>query len=61
MATGARAIGIREATHLEWNAVRRWAKRAFSRERIVEMAVTAVTVAVLVHVTGFLCRVAQSY
>lgn len=41
--------------------VKEWAKRAFSKERIGEMAVTAAAVVVLGYVGGFLCQVAQSY
>ena len=61
MATETRAIKIREAMHVEWGTVKRWAKRAFSKERVTEMAVAASTAAVLVYVTGFLCQVAQNY
>jgi hypothetical protein len=61
MATDARAIKIRKAIHVELGTVKMWAKRAFSRERVTEMAVAAVTGSVLVSVTGFLCQVAQNY
>jgi hypothetical protein len=61
MATDARVPRIREAMHLEWGTVKMRAKKVFSKEWVIETAVAAVTVAVLVHVTGFLCQVAQNY
>ena len=61
MATDERAIKIRKAIHVELGTVEMWAKRAFSKERVTEMAVATVTVVVLVYVTGFLCQVAQNY
>ena len=61
MATGSRAIRIHEAIHPDGETFVQWVKRAFSKERIAEMALAGATVVVLGYVGGFLYQVAQSY
>ena len=63
MRTDTRAIGGHkiDVPQVNLDRVKEWAKRAFSKERIAEVAVTAATVVVLGYVGGFLCQVAQSY
>jgi hypothetical protein len=58
MATDARDLRIREAMHVDRGTVKMRAKKVFSKGWVTVTAVAAVTVAVLVHLTGFLCQVA---
>jgi hypothetical protein len=45
MATNAKALGTHEAIHPDWEAVKGWAKAAFTKERMREAALCAATVA----------------
>ena len=47
MATDARAIGTHEAIHPDWDTVKEWTKRKFTKERIADGLVCASTVTVL--------------
>jgi hypothetical protein len=47
MATDARAVRTHETIHPDWETVKAWAKRTFTKQRIADLVVLASTVAVL--------------
>jgi len=61
MATDARAIGTNEAIHPDWEMVKEWAKAAFTKERIHEVALCAATVSLIGVVVLSLHKAMESY
>jgi hypothetical protein len=61
MTTYTKAVGTHEATHPDWEAVKEWAKAAFTKERIREAALCAATFGLAGVLVFSLHRAMESY
>ena len=61
MATQARAIGIHEAIHPDWETVKEWAKATLTKERMTEVGLAAATLVMTAYLGSVLFTGIETY